>query len=108
MFRTKVTAKYVLASLDLEFELDEDPRYASGRSGKWYELKARLNAKQVGFVRYKKRPGGFSVIEVFVDEAHRRRGVATAMYDHIESEYGKLFKSKDQTDDGKAFRKARG
>lgn len=100
--------KYRVTASKLEFLLDDYPRYAQGRSGKWFELTAKLNGKDVGFVRYKKRSGGFSVIEVFVDPTYRRRGYATEMYDHIEEKYGKLFKSKDQTDEGKAFRKARG
>lgn len=50
--------KYRVIASKLEFLLDDYPRYAQGRSGKWFELTAKLNGKDVGFVRYKKRSGG--------------------------------------------------
>lgn len=91
----------------LEFEVDDSPRYAQGRSGKWFELAVTLNGEKAGYLRYRERPSGFSVIEVFVSLAYRRQGIATAMYNYVETNFGRLLKSKDQTDDGKAFRKAR-
>jgi len=105
-YLAKIKAAVAEKYKGLELTLDSYPRYAQGRSGKWYELTAKMNGKDVGYLRYKKKPGGFSVIEVFVEAAYRRQGIATKMYDYVEANYGKLFKSKDQTDDGKAFRKS--
>lgn len=106
-FLELMSVKYGVVAANLEFVLDEYPKYAQGRSGRWFELTAKMNGKDVGYVRYKKKAGGFSVIDLYVDAAYRRRGIATSMYNHIEENYGKLFRSKDQTDAGKAFRDAR-
>jgi ribosomal protein S18 acetylase RimI-like enzyme len=46
---------------------------------------------------------GFYAIDVGVNPAYRRLGVATAMYDAATEKFGDVIPSKYQTDDARAF-----
>ncbi len=65
---------------------------------------AYFNNEFIGDLFVVHEPDGWVAYGVNVYPEHRRRGVATAMYDYAEELLGvKLRQSTSQTDDGKAF-----
>lgn len=73
-----------------------------------YHVEAHLNGKRIGNARFKPRSKNkMYSIELHVDPEHRRKGIASKMYDYARNRSGKEIEpSKDQTDDGKAFSNA--
>ena len=66
------------------------------------------NGKTVGTIGlWKKDDGTWFANLVDVKEEHRRKGIATALYDYAESKGFKTVDSDKQTDAGKAFKDAR-
>jgi len=70
-----------------------------------YNVFARLDGKVVGKASVKVvGKSRLRCAGIGVDEAHRRRGVATGMFRHIESKLGRtLTPGKHQTPDGRAL-----
>ena len=70
-------------------------------------IKAYLNDLQIGYLHLLKRRGYWTAQDVGVDPPHRRRGVATAMYNHAEENGMNIEPSEAQTSDAEAFWRSR-
>jgi 8-oxo-dGTP pyrophosphatase MutT (NUDIX family)/GNAT superfamily N-acetyltransferase len=69
-----------------------------------HTVRAFHGGKNVGFAHFAFTPDGMVARNVFVDEPHRRKGVASAMYVQAEGKTGrKVVPSKRQTSEGRAL-----
>lgn len=74
-----------------------------------FHVEAHLNGQRIGHARFKpKTKNRMYAVDLYVSPEHRRKGIATKMYDHAEQHSGRrIDPSHDQTTDGKAFSRAR-
>lgn len=71
------------------------------------QVSAMKNGKEIGYVIYNVRDGEIKVDTVHVDPEHRRKGVATALYDRVRKKEGnKPFARGPQLEEGQKFRES--
>jgi len=74
-----------------------------------HKVTANLGSKVIGSANIRRHPNGqYFGTSLHVDPEHRRRGIATKMYDYVEQQlHTKLKPAFIDSDEGEAFWKAR-